>query len=120
MTTSNLAFNGSSLTFGGSPVGNIISITDANTCEEIDVSAANQDAIFEAGQLKRAINIKIVGGPATALACKTKGALQIAWHDGTVSAPITNALLTQSSPEGSKNQPISTTLKFVPSTAAAA
>jgi hypothetical protein len=117
MTTPNLAFNGSSISFNGTAMGGLISIQDPSTYEEIDVSAANQDAIYEKGQLKRAINVKCVGGAAGING--TKGSLSITWNDGSTSPPITNALCSAQSPEGSKNNPISTTYKFVPSTSAA-
>jgi hypothetical protein len=121
MTTPNLSFNNSTISFNGTVLGGLLSIQDSSTNEEIDVSASNQDGIYEAGQLKRAITVKCVGG--AALTCSTtttanKGPLAITWHDGSTSPAINNALLTQVSPEGSKNNPISTSYKFVPSTAA--
>jgi hypothetical protein len=116
MTTPNLAFNGSTISFAGSAVLKVISISAPQEVDEIDVSGANEPWIAEGGQLKQSIDVKVVGG--TTLTCGTKGAITGAWNDGSTFPAITSAMLSKASVEGSKNNPISTTLHFVPSTAA--
>jgi hypothetical protein len=114
--TANYAFNGSNISFAGSPLLKVISIGNPQEVDEIDVSGANEAWTAEGGQLKQSIDVKVVGG--VTLTCGTKGAITGTWNDGSTFPSITNAMLSKISTEGAKNNPISSTLHFVPSTAA--
>lgn len=116
MVALNLGFNGSSATFDSEAIDNILSISPDESCKEVDVSAADEDETIEPGQGKTICSIEVVGS--SSLTLKAKGELAITWKDGTTTS-IANACLVGKSKKGSKNNPISTTLKFAKSTDAA-
>lgn len=114
MPSANLNFNGTTLSFNNAAVGKITSITFSNVAKEVDVSAASEDEIIEAGQAKVSVSVEVAGG--SALLVGAKGAIVIVWKDASTSPALNNAVLLEVSPKGSKNNPITTTLKFAKST----
>jgi hypothetical protein len=117
MAGANLNFNGTTLSFNNAAVGKIQSIAFSNVAKEVDVSGADEDELVEAGQKKIAVSVEIAGG--SALLVGAKGAVVIVWKDASSSPALNNAILLEVSPKGSKNSPITTSLKFAKSTDAA-
>jgi len=78
-------FNGSTFTFSGTPVGQLVGISYRAGGAWVDVSYPEDlNKLFEQGQTELEVRLKFKGG--TSLSPKAKGVAAIIWADGSSSS----------------------------------
>lgn len=108
----NKGFNGTTVTFGGSAIGEPRSIDFSDEANEVDVTSLdNAIHAFVSGIPSLECTVEVLGNPA--IARGDTGALAIAWfHGGTDS--IGSAICTAKPASGSLDGEITTTYTFKP------
>lgn len=106
--------NGSTLQFGGSPVGKITDMTFSENGAEVDVSDFSKTyRQFLAGLTTYEMNVTVNGIPATAIGAT--GQISVAWNNGTTdTATGINFILLKKERTGTLDSTIKTTLGFKP------
>jgi hypothetical protein len=108
-------FNGSTFSFGGTPVGKLIGISYKHGGAWVDVSEPEDlNKLYELGQSDLEVQLKFKGGAAGGLVPKTKGSATITWKDGTTSPCPGTWMVGPISVSGDHDNPISSTAELRP------
>ena len=109
------AFEGTTISFAGTSLGDVVDIEFSENGNPIDVTSAADDfRRFLAGVENIECSITVFGVPATAI--NTTGTLSVAWNDGTTdNGGGGSFLLSSKTRSGSVGGAITTRLTFVPS-----
>lgn len=107
----NKGFNGSTFSFASSVIGTLKGLTVDVKASEIDITAAGDSLhTYEVGLPDTELSVEVIGG--TILAIGTKGAVAVAWFDGTTTGTLTKGVVTSANVKGSVDGEISATYKI--------
>lgn len=104
--------NGSTITFGGSPQGDLISLAFNESAEQIQVTnLASGTHVFESGILQQELTFSING--VSTLSIGDTGAVAVAWNDG-ANDSMTSGVVVGNERSGDLDGPISSAITIVP------
>lgn len=106
--------NGSSITFAGSAIGEVVSINYTENGADIQVTdLGDSNHAYEVGILDQECSIEINGDEATHATFGDTGALSISWNSGG-SSSMASAVVTSVDTSGSLDDKVTTTITFKP------
>jgi len=111
-----LGFNGSTCSWAGTALSNILSATYSSSVtpiESVGANTATADNLYVPGIPEESLVITVIGNPA--LAAKAVGATVMAWKDGGSLGSWSNAKLVSVHPGGTLDGQVTTELTFKPS-----
>ena len=111
-----LSSNGSTITFGGANIGELQSIGFSDGANEIDVTnLADVRHVFETGIPSLEVTVEVNGKPTVARG--DTGVIAISWNTGDTDGSGVTFLCTQRETNGGLDEPVTTSLTFMPADA---
>jgi hypothetical protein len=115
MATVSRMFNGSTFSFGGTPVGKLIGISYKEGGSWIEVTEPEDLVkLYELSKADLQVQLKFKGGAAGNLTYGAKGAAAITWKDGSTTPCPGTWMVGPKDVEGSEDNPISSTRELRP------